>query len=294
LRRSTNLELDGRYISVAQAVDFPGADGLTSHGFYYPPANPDYSGSDEELPPLVVFVHGGPTAHVTTALDLHIQLFTSRGIAVVDLNYSGSTGYGREYQDRLRGRWGEVDVEDSAAAARYLAERGDVDPARVQITGGSAGGYTTLMALAVRDEFASGASYFGVADLVSFHDETHKFESHYDEYLVGPWPDAIELYRDRSPVPHADSISDPLLLLQGLDDKVVPPSQSEVIVDALKRRGIPYAYIAFEGEGHGFRKAENIKRANEAHLSFLAQVSGFEPADEIEPIEIENLDSVRQ
>jgi dipeptidyl aminopeptidase/acylaminoacyl peptidase len=294
LRRSTDLELDGRYISVAQAVDFPGADGLTSHGFYYPPANPDYSGSDEELPPLVVFVHGGPTAHVTTALDLHIQLFTSRGIAVVDLNYSGSTGYGREYQDRLRGRWGEVDVEDSAAAARYLAERGDVDPARVQITGGSAGGYTTLMALAVRHEFASGASYFGVADLVSFHDETHKFESHYDEYLVGPWPDAIELYRDRSPVPHADSISDPLLLLQGLDDKVVPPSQAEVIVDALKRRGIPYAYIAFEGEGHGFRKAENIKRANEAHLSFLAQVSGFEPADEIEPIEIENLDSVRQ
>jgi dipeptidyl aminopeptidase/acylaminoacyl peptidase len=294
LRRSTELELDERYISVAQPVDFPGADGLVSHGFYYAPVNAEYSGPTDELPPLIVFVHGGPTAHVTTALDLQVQLFTSRGIAIVDLNYGGSTGYGRDYRDRLRGRWGEVDVEDSAAAARYLGERGDVDAARVQITGGSAGGYTTLMAMAVCDEFASGASYFGVADLVSFHDETHKFESHYDEYLVGPWPDEIDLYRERSPVAHADSISDPLLLLQGLDDKVVPPSQSEVIVDAMKRRGIPYAYIAFAGEGHGFRKAENIKRASEAHLAFFGRVSGFEPADELGPIEIENLDSVRQ
>jgi len=294
LRRSTEMELDDRYIAVAQAVEFPGTGGQASHGFYYAPTNPDYEGTDGELPPLVVLVHGGPTAHVTTALDLEIQLFTSRGIAVIDLNYGGSTGYGREYRDRLRGTWGVVDVEDSAAAVRYLAERGDVDPARVQITGGSAGGYTTLMALAVRDEFASGASYFGVADLVTFHAETHKFESHYDDYLVGPWPDAMELYRERSPVVHADSISDPLLLLQGLDDKVVPPSQSEVIVEALKRRGIPYAYIAFAGEGHGFRKAENIKRAADAHLSFLGQVSGFEPADEIESIEIERPDAVRQ
>jgi dipeptidyl aminopeptidase/acylaminoacyl peptidase len=292
LRRSTEMELDERYITVAQAIEFPGTGGQGSHGFYYAPTNPDYEGPKGELPPLVVLVHGGPTAHVTTALDLEIQLFTSRGIAVIDLNYGGSTGYGREYRDRLRGTWGVVDVEDSAAAVRYLADRGDVDPARVQITGGSAGGYTTLMALAVRDEFASGASYFGVADLVTFHAETHKFESHYDDYLVGPWPEAIEVYRERSPVTHADSISDPLLLLQGLDDKVVPPSQSEVIVEALKRRGVPYAYIAFEGEGHGFRKAENIKRAADAHLSFLGQVSGFEPADEIEPIEIEEPDAV--
>jgi dipeptidyl aminopeptidase/acylaminoacyl peptidase len=294
LRRSTEVELDERYISQAQAIEFAGADGLTSHGFYYAPANPEYSGPDDELPPLVVYVHGGPTAHVTPSLDLQVQLFTSRGIAVADLNYGGSTGYGRDYRDRLRGRWGEVDVEDSAAAARYLGERGDIDPLRVQITGGSAGGYTTLMAMAVCEEFASGVSYFGVADLVTFHDETHKFESHYDAYLVGPWPEAVDLYRDRSPVMHADSISDPLLLLQGLDDKVVPPTQAEVIVDALKRRGIPYAYIAFAGEGHGFRKAENIKRAAEAHLSFLAQISGFDPADEIEAIEIENLDSVPQ
>ena len=294
LRRSTDLQLDLRYVSVAEPVEFEGADDLDSHGFFYAPTNPDFQGPDDELPPLVVLVHGGPTAHVSTALDLEIQLFTSRGIAVVDLNYGGSTGYGREYRDRLRGRWGEVDVEDAAAAVRYLADRGDIDPSRVQISGGSAGGYTTLMALAVRDEFTSGASYFGVADLVSFHEETHKFESHYDDYLVGPWPEAIDLYRDRSPVTHADSISDPLLLLQGLDDKVVPPSQSEVIVDALKKQCVPYAYIAFEGEGHGFRKAENVKRATEAHLSFLAQLSSFEPADELESIAIENLQPVRQ
>jgi dipeptidyl aminopeptidase/acylaminoacyl peptidase len=237
-------------------------------------------------------VHGGPTAHVSTALDLYAQFFTSRGIAVVDLNYGGSTGYGREYRDRLRGRWGEVDVEDSAAAVEYLADRGDIDPSRVEISGGSAGGYTTLLALAVRDEFAAGASYSGVADLVTFHEDTHKFESHYDDYLVGPWPEAIDLYRDRSPVNQADSISHPLLLLQGLDDKVVPPSQSEQIVEALARRGIPHAYIAFEGEGHGFRKAENSRRSLEAHFSFLAQVFGFEPADAIEPIQIENLSKV--
>jgi dipeptidyl aminopeptidase/acylaminoacyl peptidase len=294
IRLSTELELDPGYVSIGVPIEFEGTDGLTSHAFYYAPTNRDYTGPDDELPPLVVHVHGGPTAHVTNALELSIQLFTSRGIAVVDLNYGGSTGYGREYRDRLRGRWGEVDIEDSAAAVRFLGDRGDIDPARVQITGGSAGGYTTLMAMAVRDEFSSGVSYFGVADLVTFHDDTHKFESHYDEYLVGPWPGAVDLYRERSPITHADSISRPLLLLQGLDDKVVPPSQSEVIVQALRRRGIPYAYLAFEGEGHGFRKAENMKRANEAHLSFLAQVSGFELADDIEPIEIENLEAVRQ
>jgi dipeptidyl aminopeptidase/acylaminoacyl peptidase len=290
LRRSAELAVDGGYISTAVPIAFEGADGLTSHGFYYAPKNPDHSAPPDELPPLLVAVHGGPTAHVQTSLDLGIQLFTSRGIAVVDLNYGGSTGYGREYRDRLRGRWGEVDVEDSAAAVRYLAERGDVDAARVEITGGSAGGYTTLLALAVRDEFAAGTSFYGVADLVTFHDETHKFESHYDEYLVGPWPAAIDVYRERSPVNQADSISRPLLLLQGLDDKVVPPAQSEVIVRALEQRGIPHAYIAFDGEGHGFRKAENVKRALEAHLSFLGQVFGFESADDVEPIAIEHLE----
>jgi dipeptidyl aminopeptidase/acylaminoacyl peptidase len=292
LRRSTDLELDERYLSIPEPIEFEGSDGLPSYGFYYPPTNPHFVGPEGELPPLVVSVHGGPTANVTSSLDLDIQFYTSRGIALVDLNYGGSTGYGREYRDRLRRRWGEVDVEDSAAAVRYLADRRDIDPARVEITGGSAGGYTTLLALAVRDEFAAGASYYGVADLVTFHDETHKFESHYDEYLVGQWPDEIDVYRDRSPVNHADSISRPLLLLQGLDDKVVPPAQAEVIVEALKRRGIPYAYIAFEGEGHGLRKAENIKRALEAHLSFLGQVFGFEPADDVASVAIENLEEV--
>lgn len=289
LRRSSAVQLDERYITIAEPIAFEGADGLTSHGFFYAPKNPEFSGPEEELPPLVVYVHGGPTAHSATPLQLSVQFFTSRGIAVVDLNYGGSTGYGREYRDRLRGRWGEVDVDDSAAVVRYLAGRGDVDPARVEITGGSAGGYTTLLALAIRDAFTSGTSYYGVADLVTFHDETHKFESHYDEYLVGPWPAAKDVYRERSPVSHADSISRPLLLLQGLDDKVVPPAQAEVIVDALRERGIPYAYIAFAGEGHGFRKAENVKRALAAHFSFLAQVYGFEPADELEPLEIEHL-----
>ena len=293
VRRSTDLELDEAYVSIATPIVFEGTDGLPTHAFYFAPRNRDYVGPEDELPPLVVMVHGGPTAHVTAALDLEIQLFTSRGIAVVDVNYGGSTGYGREYRDRLRGRWGEVDVVDSAAAARYLVERSDVDPARIEITGGSAGGYTTLLAIALRDEFASGASYFGVADLVTFHEDTHKFESRYDEYLIGPWPEATDIYRERSPLSHADAISRPLLLLQGLDDKVVPPSQSEQIVSALARRGVPHAYVAFEGEGHGFRKAENIKRALEVHLSFLAQVFGFEPADDIEPVPIENLATVR-
>jgi len=292
IRRSTELVLDSKYLSVAEPIEFAGADGLVSHGFYYPAKNPDFEGPPDEAPPLIIHVHGGPTAHVSNAFDLEVQLFTSRGVAVADLNYGGSTGYGREYRDRLRGRWGEVDIEDSAAAARFLSERGDVDPARIEITGGSAGGYTTLLALAVRDEFAAGTSFFGVADLVTFHDETHKFESHYDEYLVGPWPEALDLYRERSPVNHADSISRPLLLLQGLDDEVVPPAQAEAIVEALERRGVPYAYIAFEGEGHGFRKAENVRRSIEAHLSFLAQVFGFEPADDIEPIAIENPQAV--
>lgn len=292
IKRATELDLDRRYLSVAEPIEFAGADGLLSHGFYYPAKNPDFKGPPDELPPLIIHVHGGPTAHVSNAFDLEVQLFTSRGVAVADLNYGGSTGYGREYRDRLRGRWGEVDVEDSAAAARFLSDRGDIDPARIEITGGSAGGYTTLLALAVRDEFAAGTSFFGVADLVSFHDETHKFESHYDEYLIGPWPEAIDLYRERSPVSHADSISRPLLLLQGLDDKVVPPAQAEAIVQALERQGVPYAYIAFEGEGHGFRKAENVRRSVEAHLSFLAQVFGFEPADDIEPIAIENPQAV--
>ena len=236
-------------------------------------------------------MHGGPTAHDYAALDLEIQFLTSRGIAVVDVNYGGSTGYGRAYRDRLRHRWGELDVNDAAAAARFLANSGRADPDRILITGGSAGGYTTLLALGISDVFAAGISEFGVADLVSFHEETHKFESRYDEYLVGRWPEDRELYVQRSPVTHADKITRPLLLLQGLDDKVVPPSQAEAIAAALERNGVPYAYIAFEGEGHGFRGADAIRRAHEASLSFIGQVFGFEPAGDLEPVRIEKFET---
>jgi dipeptidyl aminopeptidase/acylaminoacyl peptidase len=291
VRRGMSAQIDERFISRPESIEYETEDG-PAYGFYYPPTNPDFEPAEDELPPLIVSVHGGPTAHTLPVLELEIQFFTSRGFAVCDLNYGGSTGYGRAFRDRLRGRWGEVDVHDAEAAARALVQGGLADPDRIVITGGSAGGYTTLMAMGVSDVFAAGISEFGVADLVTFHNDTHKFESRYDEYLVGKWPEEVDLYRDRSPVSHADSISRPLLLLQGLDDKVVPPAQAEVIVEALEQRGVPYAYIAFAGEGHGFRKSENAKRALEAHLSFLAQIFGFEPADHFQPIEIENLERV--
>jgi dipeptidyl aminopeptidase/acylaminoacyl peptidase len=291
VRRPGDADVDLDYVSVPDALVFPGTDGEPSYAFYYPPTNPDYEAPEDELPPLRLIVHGGPTAQSFASLDLSIQFWTSRGLAVLDLNYGGSTGFGRAYRERLRGRWGIVDVEDSVAAARFLAESGRVDPERLSIAGGSAGGYTTLLTLARTDVFAAGVSSFGVADLVSFHGETHKFEARYDEFLVGPFEESLELYRERSPVTHADSITRPLLLLQGLDDKVVPPSQAEVMIEALERNAIPYAYIAFEGEGHGFRKAENITRAVEATLYFLSRIFGFEPADEVEQIEIKNLET---
>ena len=292
VKRELEHEIEARYVSRPEPIAFPG-DGGESYGFFYPPVNPEFAAPDGELPPLVVVVHGGPTAHDPAALDLQVQFLTSRGIALVDVNYGGSTGYGRAYRDRLRSRWGEVDVQDAAAAAQFLADAGRVDPERILITGGSAGGYTTLLALGVSDVFAAGISEFGVADLVSFHADTHKFESRYDEYLVGRWPDEMDLYRERSPVTHADKISRPLLLLQGLDDRVVPPSQAETIVAALEKNGVPYAYVAFEGEGHGFRGAYALRRALETSLSFMGQLFGFEPADELEPVQIENLEASR-
>jgi dipeptidyl aminopeptidase/acylaminoacyl peptidase len=291
VRRSTTAQIDERFISRPEPIEYETEDG-PAYGFYYPPTNPDFEPLEGELPPLIVWVHGGPTAHTVPVLELEIQFFTSRGLAVCDLNYGGSTGYGRAFRDRLRRRWGEVDVHDSEAAALSLVQRGLADPDRVVITGGSAGGYTTLMAMGVSDIFAAGISEFGVADLVTFHDDTHKFESRYDEYLVGKWPEEKERYRERSPVTHADKISRPVLLLQGLDDRVVPPSQAEAIAAALEGNGIPYAYIAFEGEGHGFRGADAIRRSKEASLSFLGQVFGFDPADEIEPVAIENLQTI--
>lgn len=279
---------DDAYVSTAEPIEFPTDEGGTGYAFYYPPTNPEFTGPADEKPPLVVNVHGGPTAQSIAGPDPSFLYLTSRGIAVVDVNYGGSTGYGREYLERLKHRWGPVDAADSIAAARYLAGRGDVDGDRVAITGGSAGGWTTLYALTFEDFFATGASFFGVADLVAFNETTHKFEAQYDRWLIGD-PEDVELFRERSPVSSADDLRVPVLLLQGLDDKVVPPSQSEIMVEALRRNGVPFAYIAFEGEGHGFRKAPNIKRSYEACLTFFSRVFGFEPADELPPLEIENL-----
>lgn len=289
VRRPGEVQIEPEWISVPEPIVFPGTDDETTHAFFYPPRNPEFEAPEGELPPLRLIVHGGPTAQSFASLELPVQFWTSRGIAVVDVNYGGSTGYGRAYRDRLRGRWGIVDVEDCIAAARHLAATGRADPDRLCISGGSAGGYTTLLALARSEVFAAGVSAYGVADLISFHGETHKFEAHYDDYLVGPFDVNEELYRDRSPLTHADSITRPLLLLQGLEDKVVPPSQSEVMIEALERNGVPYAYLAFEGEGHGFRRAENIRRAVEAMLFFLSRIFDFEPADPVEPLEIKNL-----
>jgi len=295
VRTSLQVDVDPSYFSVGKPIAFPGADGETAYAFFYEPTNPKFEGPSDELPPLVVNIHGGPTDHETNALVLESQCFTSRGIAVVDVNYGGSTGYGRAYRERLNRRWGEVDVGDAVGAVRDLEASGRIDRDRVAIIGGSAGGYTTLLALAVTDEFAAGISAFGIADLELLAAETdHKFESQYERSLVGPYPERVDLYRERSPINHADRISAPLLIMQGLEDKVVPPVQAETIIEALRERNVPYAYLAFEGEGHGFRRADSRRRMYEAELSFLAQVFGFELADNFEPLRVENLEPVQR
>lgn len=294
LRRASTVAFDPGLYSRPEAIEFATAGDRTAHALYYPPTNPEFAGPDGEKPPLVVNVHGGPTSNALTALDLGKQLLTSRGIAVVDIDYGGSTGYGREYRRRLDGAWGVVDLDDTVAAARSLVERGDVDPGRLAIQGGSAGGYTTLAALAFRDDFAAGISLFGVADIEALARETHKFELRYMDRLVGPLPDAIDTYRARSPLYAFDRIGAPVLVLQGLDDRVVTPTLAEAIVAALAANGVPHAYLAFEGEGHGFRGAYAIRRSLEAALSFLGQVFGFEPADELEPLEMPGLDAWRE
>ncbi len=291
VRRGRPVPIDPALISRPEAIVFPTDDGLTAHANHYPPANPDFAGPADERPPLLVISHGGPTSAHEAMLDLDVQYWTSRGFAVVDVNYGGSTGYGREYRERLRGRWGVVDTVDCINAAKYLVARGDADPARVGVRGGSAGGYTTLNALTRFDFFTAGASLFGLADLETFATGgTHKFESRYLDSLVGPYPERRDVYRERSPIHHVDGITCPVILLQGLEDVIVPPRQAEIIVEALQAKGLPYAYLAFEGEQHGFRKAENIVRAQEAELYFYGRVWGFSPADEIEPVRIRNLD----
>jgi dipeptidyl aminopeptidase/acylaminoacyl peptidase len=286
LRRSSDWSPEPADLSVGEHVEFPTTGGRTAHGIFYPPANRAFQGPSGERPPLIVTSHGGPTAQAYTGLSVVTQLFTSRGYAVLDVDYGGSTGYGREYRKRLEGEWGVVDVDDCCAGATWLAGQGRVDAERVAIRGGSASGFTTLAALAFRDTFRAGVTYFGIGDLEAFAKETHKFESRYLDRLIGPLPESRDLYRERSPAHHAEGISAPVLVLQGLEDRVVPPAEAERIVDALWERGIPHAYLAFKGEDHGFRKAENIIRSFEAELSFLGQVFGSTPADDIEPVDI--------
>ncbi len=289
VRHARAVAVDPGYLSVPRAIDYPARDGATAHAFYYPPRNRDYAAPPGERPPLLVKSHGGPTAATSTALDLTVQYWTSRGVAVLDVDYGGSTGYGRAYRARLDGQWGIVDVDDCVDGARYLAGRGEVDGGRLAIDGGSAGGYTTLCALVFRDDFKAGASYYGVSDLEALARDTHKFEARYLDRMVGPYPARRDLYVERSPIHHVDRLSAPAVFLQGAEDKVVPPDQAERMVAALRAKGLPVAYLLFEGEGHGFRRAENIARALDAELYFFARVFGFTPADPIEPVAIENL-----
>jgi dipeptidyl aminopeptidase/acylaminoacyl peptidase len=289
LKQSSTLSIDPGYLSVPNPVEFPTEGGLTAHGFYYPPTNKDFTAPAGELPPLVVLSHGGPTGSTDTALDLTLQYWTSRGFAVLDVNYGGSTGYGRSYRQRLNDNWGIVDVDDCVNGANYLVEQGLADGDRLIIRGWSASGYTTLAALAFRDVFKAGASHFGVSELAAMAQDTHKFESRYLDCLIGPYPEAKERYAELSPINSVDNIRVPLILFQGLEDKVVPPNQAEMMYEAVKAKGIPVAYVPFEGEQHGFRKAENIRRALDGELYFLSRVFGFDLAEPIEPVEIANL-----
>jgi dipeptidyl aminopeptidase/acylaminoacyl peptidase len=289
LRASTNDVPNAGYLSAPQALAYPTTRGDTAHAWYYPPANRDFRAPEEEKPPLLVLSHGGPTAAASQALNLRTQYWTSRGFAVLDVNYRGSAGYGRAYRRQLDGQWGLADVEDCIAGARYLVERGLADEQRLAIRGGSAGGYTTLCALTFHRLFRAGAVYYGVSDLEALARDTHKFEAHYLDRLVGPYKTSRARYRERSPIHHVDRLSCPVIFFQGLEDKVVPPDQTEKMVNALRTRNIPVAYVAFEGEQHGFRRAENIQRALEAEFWFYSRLFGFAPADPVTPVAMDNL-----
>lgn len=274
-RTASPLGADG--VSLPQAISFPTIDHSSAHGFYYPPCNPAYTAPPGEAPPLVVMCHGGPTGCADTALNYKIQFWTSRGFAVVDINYRGSTGYGRRYRDALTGLWGIIDVDDAVAGARHLVARGLADPRRMIIRGSSAGGYTVLAALTRYVDFSAGASYYGIGDLEILARDTHKFESRYLDQLIGPYPAAQDIYRARSPIHHLDKLSSPVIFFQGLDDRVVPPQQAQLMVEAMQRKGLPVAYVPFPGEGHGFRKAANIAAALQAELEFYQQVFALPP-----------------
>ncbi len=288
LRQRASETVDAAYISVPESISWKNDNGATAYGFYYPPTNPDFAAPEGDLPPLIVESHGGPTSQSSSALSLKRQFWTSRGFAILDVNYGGSTGYGREYRNRLQGNWGLVDVEDCVSGAEYLANEGLVDPARLAIRGGSAGGYTTLAALTSTQVFAVGVSYYGIGDLEAMTRDTHKFESRYLDGLVGPYPEDKKTYIERSPMHHVDRLDSSMLLLQGLEDKVVPPNQAETMYEAVRQKGLPVAYIAYEGEGHGFRQADTIQHSTLAELAFFGRVFGFVPADSVPDIEVVN------
>jgi dipeptidyl aminopeptidase/acylaminoacyl peptidase len=289
LKTTGNLQIDPGYLSLPEAIAFPTGDNLTAHAWYYPPQNQDFIAPSTELPLLIVKSHGGPTAAASVDLNLRIQYWTSRGFGYLDVNYGGSIGYGREYRQRLDGKWGIVDVDDCVNAAKYLVTQGRVDDDRLVITGSSAGGYTTLAALTFRNIFKAGASYYGISDLEILAKDTHKFESRYFDRLVGRYPEDRAIYQERSPIHHAEQLDCPVIFFQGLQDTVVPPNQAEMMFQAIQYKGLPVAYIAFEQEGHGFRMAENIKQALDSEFYFYARIFGFKPAEPLEPIKIINL-----
>jgi dipeptidyl aminopeptidase/acylaminoacyl peptidase len=289
LRRSREVELEPGFFSTPRPLEFPTENGETAHAIFYPPRNCDYLSAEDEKPPLLVMSHGGPTSAASMSLHYSVQYWTSRGLAVLDVNYRGSSGYGRAYRELLKGGWGIVDVDDCVNGARYLAQTGQVDGNRLAIRGGSAGGYTTLCALTFRDTFKAGASHYGISDLEALAKDTHKFESRYLDGLIGPYPERRDLYIERSPIHFTERLACPMILFQGLEDKVVPPNQAEKMVEAVRAKGLPVAYLTFDGEQHGFRKAENIKRVLEAELYFYSKVFGFDLADDVEPVVIDNL-----
>ena len=291
LKRAGDLAIDPDYLSLPEAIAFPTANDLTAHAWYYPPTNKDYTAPGQELPPLIVKSHGGPTAAASVDLNLRIQYWTSRGFGYLDVNYGGSIGYGRQYRQRLDGKWGIVDVEDCINGAKHLVERNLVDGDRLVITGSSAGGYTTLAALTFRDTFKAGASYYGVSDLEILTKDTHKFESRYLDRLIGKYPEEKATYQKRSPIYHIKQLNCPVIFFQGLKDKVVPPNQAEMMFNAIRDKNLPVAYVTFEQEAHGFRISDNIKKALDSEFYFYAQIFGFEPAEAIEPVEIINLAS---
>ena len=288
VRSAAPTTLPPEAVSVAEPVSWPSPDGLV-HGWLFPPTNPDYAAPPDRRPPLLVFTHGGPTGFANGAFSLGYQFWTSRGYAVLDVNYGGSAGFGRAYRERLRGRWGIVDAQDCIGGARAMVEQGRADPERLVIRGGSAGGFTTLRALTSSDIFAAGISLYGVSDLEALAKDTHKFESRYLDGLVGPYPAARQTYLDRSPITHADRMAAPILLLQGTEDRVVPPAQTEAMAAAARAKGQPVAVVMYPAEGHGFRRADTIIAATQAQLYFLSRVLGFTPADDVPPIPIDNL-----